>query len=555
MLSSSKVYYFIFAAFSMSVAALYLSSGTMEVRGVVFSAEISFLALICFTLIAVLMVQISRVTRIRHNKRKIDALGVENELVYKALNTHAIVSVTDSEANILQVNDKFLEVFGYTREELIGKNVSFLHAAVAGETDFSDIRDCTTKGNTWKGEHSATSKTGETRLFQATIVPYLDKDGNCLRNVCVRTDVTEMRKAEELRQNETILDKLQDEIYIFRTSDLKIIYVNDRAMQRCEWTKEEALQKSIIDTDENFQETMFRAHVSPLLSGKKDAVVISVKQKKGFVEINTSRSVQPDGTEVFVSVLRDINDRVKLNKAKMESVSVVSHELRTPITSIKGSIQLLQAKLAKEDSTSASLFDIALRNCDRLIFIVNDILDLEKIEAGKMKLNKKPLNVCKLLLESIAVNEGYAKITNVNLRFTSEITGAVVNGDKDRLIQVMSNLMSNAVKFSNANDFVDIGLVDNGTTWRITVADSGPGISIKDRAKLFESFVQVASNDHKKRAGTGLGLAITKKIIQLHGGKIGLDSNIDKGTIFYFDLKKYDTGTSKRDETILIAAE
>jgi two-component system sensor histidine kinase VicK len=555
MVSRLRVYYSVFAAISLAVAALYLDLIRVSIDWDAFTPISVVLAVFGIALFVVLVFQLIQVLRIHSDTKKIEAIGSEVDFINRALNSHAIVSVTDPQANILEVSDKFLDVFGYSRKELIGQNSSFFHSAASGASMFSEIYEHTLRGESWQGEHAGTTKSGETRLFQTTVIPYYDKHGNHLRNFSVRTDVTDSHNAEELRKNKRILDKLHDEVYIFRTSDLKILYVNERAMERCDWNVDEVHTKTIIDTDKSFVEQLFRAHVKPLSDGSKESVVTSVKQAKGFVEINTSLSVQPDGTEVFISVLRDINDRVALKKAKMTSVSVVSHELRTPITSIKGSIQLLQAQLAGTGDTYSSMLDIALRNCDRLMFIVNDILDLEKVESGKMEFNKAPIKVDSFLSEAIAVNQGYARKFDVEFRLNSQYENAYINGDKERLVQVMSNLMSNAVKFSAPGQVVDIGLVDQGDEWRITVTDSGPGISEADQKKLFESFVQVAPSDGKKREGTGLGLAITKKIIQNHGGSIGLSSELGKGTTVHFDISKLKANEFDSTEQIANAAE
>lgn len=463
----------------------------------------------------------------------------EISFVQSAMDLHNIVTVTGADSTIVSVNDKFLKVFGYSKYEAVGKKMDLIYSDLGDDSVYSEILEFTMQGKIWEGRHSARTKSGEIRYFRATIVPQFDDRGKHISNVSIRHDITDLRKAEQTKRTNAILSKLHDEIYIFDSVTLDVVYMNERALQRCEWTAEESATKRIVDTDKNFHELAFRAHVRPLFDGSKSSVVISVKQAKGYVEVHTSLLEQLDGTTVFVSILRDINDRMELDKAKMSSVSVVSHELRTPITSIKGSLQLLQAQTAGVlNESSESMVAIALRNCDRLMFIVNDILDMEKIHSGKMEYDRQSHSLRALLEESLDVNKGYGDQHDVSFEYVANEDEAHAVCDRDRMIQVMSNLMSNAVKFSPKGGVVEIGLQDNVKNWCISVADRGPGINPEDQSRLFESFSQAKPADGKKRAGTGLGLAITKKIVQHHGGTLGLKSEVGKGTTFFVYLPK-----------------
>ncbi|MBR9864378.1 MAG: PAS domain-containing sensor histidine kinase [Rhodobacteraceae bacterium] len=476
---------------------------------------------------------------INAQRREIMDRDREISFVQSAMDMHSVVTVTDENATILSVNDKFLKEFGFTKYEAIGKKMDIIHADLGEDSVFEEILKATKEGRSWEGRHPARTKSGEIRYYRATIVPQFDDKGVHVGNVSIRHDITDLRKAEETKRTNAILSKRHDEVYIFDAETLDIVYMNERALERCEWTPEESLTKRVIDTEEGFNEMAFRAHTQPLMDGSKSSVVIAVKQAKGYVEVHTSLLEQLDGSTVFVSVARDITDRMAIDKAKMSSVSVVSHELRTPITSIKGSLQLLEAQAATTlNDSSKSLVSIALRNCDRLMFIVNDILDMEKIHSGKMEYDRKINNLNGLLEESIAVNKGYGDQHGVKFDYVPSTDEAFANCDHERMIQVMSNLMSNAVKFSPEGSTVKIALHDNVKNWCISVADEGPGIKPEDQTRLFESFSQAKPADGKKRVGTGLGLAITKKIVQHHGGTLGLKSEVGKGTTFFVYLPK-----------------
>lgn len=496
-------------------------------------------ALVVLVLVLLFSLVLAYQWHINAQRREIMDRDREISFVQSAMDLHNIVTVTGPDSTIVSVNDKFLKVFGYSKYEAVGKKMDLIYSDLGEESVYSEILEFTSQGKIWEGRHPARTKLGEIRYFRATIVPHFDDKGNHISNVSIRHDVTDLRKAEENKRTNAILSKLHDEVYIFDAESLDIVYMNERALARCDWTAEESATKRIVNTDKNFHELAFRAHVQPLFAGTKSSVVISVKQAKGYVEVHTSLLEQLDGSTVFVSVLRDINDRMEIDKAKMSSVSVVSHELRTPITSIKGSLQLLQAQtIGTLNESSNSMVAIALRNCDRLMFIVNDILDMEKIHSGKMEYDRQKHSLRALLEESLDVNKGYGDQHNVSFEYIASGEEAHAVCDRDRMIQVMSNLMSNAVKFSPKGGVVEIGLQDNVKNWCISVADRGPGINPEDQSRLFESFSQAKPADGKKRAGTGLGLAITKKIVQHHGGTLGLKSEVGKGTTFFVYLPK-----------------
>jgi len=353
-----------------------------------------------------------------------------------------------------------------------------------------------------------------------------------------------------------LLKKLQDEVYIYTIDTFEITYMNDLALKRCGWTQDEAHTKTIIDTNEHFNVEIFKEHVAPLLRGEEESARIMTKYNDDYVEITTRIHSQPDNQPVFVSVLRDVTERKLQEKRRLQIVSSVSHELRTPLTSIKGSVRLLKSGVAGNLAPEAmQLAEIADRNTDRMLGILNDILDFEKIVAGKMDLNMEPLELSGFLEEAISVNSGYAVEHGVRFILGEVVENAVVNGDKNRLMQVMSNLMSNAAKYSPPDGEIELSVSDQGDAWRVSVADHGPGIPPEGREKVFESFGQVAPADGKPRKGTGLGLAITRKIIKIHSGEIDFDSTVGEGTTFFFDLPKAQIGNEPKGDNVAIAAE
>ncbi|TCS63986.1 PAS domain S-box-containing protein [Varunaivibrio sulfuroxidans] len=262
--------------------------------------------------------------------------------------------------------------------------------------------------------------------------------------------------------------------------------------------------------------------------------------------------MEQSGQRTFVGVTRDISERKAAERLKVEFVSTVSHELRTPLTSIKGALGLIRSGVigTLPDKLGAML-DIAYSNSDRLTRLINDILDIEKIAAGRMPFNNTAMRLPPFIHQAIAVNQDYAATLDVQFTFTDELPDISVHADPDRLMQVMSNLMSNAAKFSPKGAAVNIALRMVEGRIRVSVSDQGPGIDKKFQHKIFEKFTQADSSDKRQKGGTGLGLSIAKAIIEQLGGEIGYETEKGVGTTFYFDLPLAPNNISNNRSTAL----
>lgn len=265
--------------------------------------------------------------------------------------------------------------------------------------------------------------------------------------------------------------------------------------------------------------------------------------KKGGTEVPVEIGLNPlytkDGFFVLASII-DIterkNEQKRIEQIKNEFISTVSHELRTPLTSILGSLGLISGeKFGAIPEKVKQLVHIALSNCERLIKLINDILDIEKIELGTMDFKMQPTDLSKILRSAVASNEGYAAQYEVKLELAKTIS-AMVNIDSDRIGEVLANLISNAIKFSPKEGKVLISMLRKNRKIRVMVKDEGPGIPDAFKNKIFSKFAQADSSDRRQKGGTGLGLSICKTIVEKHNGFIGFDSSLEAGTIFYFDL-------------------
>jgi PAS domain S-box-containing protein len=243
---------------------------------------------------------------------------------------------------------------------------------------------------------------------------------------------------------------------------------------------------------------------------------------------------------MFVVFVRDISQRKRNERLKDDFVATVSHELRTPMTSIGGSLGLLIGGAAGALPPSAErLLKIAYSNSQRLVRLINGILDIEKIESGKAAFDMHPLDLRPLVEQGIEATRGYADGFGVRVRLEARAAPAMVRADADRILQVLTNLLSNAIKFSPAGGEVVVALEDVGAAVRVSVRDRGPGIPDSFKPHLFEKFAQAQPSDLDRKGGTGLGLNIAKQIIDQHGGIVGYEpAPPGGGTVFYFELAR-----------------
>ncbi len=234
---------------------------------------------------------------------------------------------------------------------------------------------------------------------------------------------------------------------------------------------------------------------------------------------------------------RDITHHRQLLKMKNEFVSMVSHELRTPLTSVRGSLGLLTAVLGDEIPNKArGLLAIAQRNSERLVRLINDILDVEKVEGGSLDFDLRPIRVAPLIRDMLPSYSNYMPDLEVSIEFEDRATDAVAVIDPARFEQVLSNLISNAIKFSKSGDVVRIILDRSGGQITISVVDRGLGIPDEFQSRIFSRFEQVDASDSRQRGGTGLGLHIAKVIVEKMDGSVRFVSHQGEGTTFSIDL-------------------
>lgn len=269
-----------------------------------------------------------------------------------------------------------------------------------------------------------------------------------------------------------------------------------------------------------------------------EAIVVNKEGKERILSIDGQLLFGQDDEKLgAVIVYQDITQRKEIDQMKNEFISTVSHELRTPLTSIRGSLGLIMGgAMGTVPEKMRSLLDIACNNSERLVRLINDILDTEKIEAGKMIFHFALNDVSKIVQQAVTDNKSYADKYHISYKLDKIIPETLVLMDADRIRQVLDNLLSNAAKFSKPGDTVLVSMESSNGHIKIQISDTGAGIPQEFQSRIFSKFYQADSSDGREKGGTGLGLSICKSIIESHNGTIGFKSTPNVGTTFYFDL-------------------
>ncbi len=239
----------------------------------------------------------------------------------------------------------------------------------------------------------------------------------------------------------------------------------------------------------------------------------------------------------FISQIQDVSEQHEIERVKSEFISTVSHELRTPLTSIRGSLGLVLGTMAdKLPPAARNLLDIAQGNSDRLILLINDILDIDKIAAGNMRFDLQPQSLAKITAAAVRDNESYARKFDARIVLESIDANLRIRVDETRYLQVLSNLLSNAAKFSPAGGTITVSARAVNKTARVSVMDRGRGIPAAFHGRVFEKFSQLDSSAARQAGGTGLGLYIARALVEHMGGCIGFESRENAGSTFWIEF-------------------
>lgn len=267
--------------------------------------------------------------------------------------------------------------------------------------------------------------------------------------------------------------------------------------------------------------------------------------------MQVSLTYSPPGEDWFAQVfIRDISRQRDAERLKDEFVSTVSHELRTPLTSIAGSLGLIAGgAVGSLPEKAARLISIAQSNSQRLVRLINDVLDMEKLASGSLPFHMTEASLSDVAARSLEMTRGYADQLGVELVLEGDEAPAAVRGDPDRLIQIVTNLVSNAAKYSPRGGEVTVRVSGDGSTARLSVSDSGPGVPEAFRDRIFSRFAQADASDARGKSGTGLGLYIAKEIAERHGGRLWFESPPSGGALFHLELPALSVEAARANAT------
>ncbi|NQV83865.1 MAG: PAS domain S-box protein [Rhodospirillales bacterium] len=488
----------------------------------------------------------------------------ENEARMKAIidAVPALINLKDTNNQYLMTNLHHSEFFGHDSQQLLGKTsirISKDHTNTIQEINRTVIE---TGEAIQPYDYIMKNAQGHDRVLLTTKAPLKDISGKSIGVVSTSIDITERKQAEEaLRQSEArtraIVDNALDGIITIDERGL-IQSVNPAAEGIFGYPEKDLIGRNIsMLAAEPYRSAHDRYLANYMITS--DPKIIGIGREVEGQRANGERfpmdlsvsEIVLDDERAFVGVVRDITERKEMERMKSEFVSTVSHELRTPLTSIRGSLGLVTGGAVGDIPEQAqAMINMAEQNTERLINLVNDILDIEKLESGSMEFQFDAVNLLDIVRDQIDANQGYAEQHEVTFALAESDTDLMVRGDRDRLGQVLANLLSNAAKFSPSGETITIAAHRHNGAARVSVSDRGLGIPDNFRDAIFSKFTQADSSDTRKVGGTGLGLNISKTIIDKHGGNIGFEPNQDQGTVFYFDLPLLDKKPVQLQSTV-----
>jgi PAS domain S-box-containing protein len=468
--------------------------------------------------------------------------------------------VVNQDGEIVLLNVQAEKQFGYRRDELLGQKVTniipegFAERLIAD--DLRSSEDALAQQIGTGIELTARRKDGSEFPIEIMLSPLESAEGvqvtAAIRDISVRRAVDEHLGQMEGRYR-GLLEAAPDAMVVVNQAG-EIVLLNVQAEKQFGYRRDELLGQKVTNIiPQGFAERL----IADALRSTEDALAQQIgtgieltgRRKDGDefpIEIMLSPLKSAEGTLVTAAV-RDISLRKNMERLKDEFVSTVSHELRTPLTSISASLGLLVGQWAgKLPESAARLLTIAHSNSQRLVRLINDILDIEKIEFGRVVFKPGRTDVIGLVEQVIESNRGFAEGYDVHVRLETALAAGEVNADPDRLAQVITNLLSNAIKFSPVDGEVLVTIEKRDDAIRISVRDHGGGIPANFRRHVFQKFAQADATSTRQKGGTGLGLSIAKQIVERLDGKMGFDDASGGGTIFHVELPAWD-GTADWD--------
>lgn len=471
-----------------------------------------------------------------------------------------IVFITNLDGNFEYVNNKFTEITGYKLEEIKDKTPKILKSGKFDNEYYKNLWETIKKGNIWKNELENKDKFGKTFWDSTTIIP-IKSNNKTIKYLTVKQIITEKKLIKKaLVQKEekfkNVFDFANDTMTIHDFSG-KMLAVNKSFCKRLGYTHEEAMKLTPADFDANENPDKFMLRTKEIIKfGHSifETITICKNGETFYTEVN-SRIIDFEGRKAFLGIGRDITKRKKiefeLKKAKEESeisanmqaafLANMSHEIRTPMNGILGFTDLLRNDNLSQEQREEYI-DIITKSGNHLLDLINDIIDVSKIDAGQIVIFEEEckLNFCLLDLSKF-FNSIIKEKSNGNVELIVKYGISVGNDsiitDETKLRQIITNLLGNALKFTQKGTITLNTEIINNEFIQFSVKDTGIGISSNNLSLIFERFKQAEKSTTQIFGGTGLGLTISKAYVEMLGGKIWVESELGKGSTFYFTIK------------------
>ncbi|HTX76703.1 MAG TPA: PAS domain S-box protein [Terracidiphilus sp.] len=452
------------------------------------------------------------------------------------------------EGRLTSLNAFTAETLGYRVEDLTGRSVTELMDA-NGALLFQGCLHTLMERDEWQGAIPVRRSDGVYRRI-AFRCRRVDLSGERSFVLNHGVDVTEQHEAEEklhmaMRQREMILESVGDGIYGIDLEG-RLTFINEAGARALGYQPEQLTGRDVHEMihHSHADGTPYSRITSPILQGMRRQETVRMGDEVFWradgssipVEYTASPLIEDGRVTGMVVAFQDISERRRLEKMKDEFISTVSHELRTPLTSLRASLGLITSgALSQRPEKHQQMAEMAIVNCDRLIRLVNDILDFDKVEKGTLPLRRVPVEAVDLLRRAADIAHVAASQSRMNFRI--DAVPALVMADEDRVLQVLNELVSNAIKFSSPETMIRLSAQPaSEREICFAVEDQGQGIAPEKLEHIFNRFQQGDASDTRAMGGTGLGLALCRSIVEQHGGRIWAESAPGQGSRFLFTL-------------------
>ncbi len=484
------------------------------------------------------------------DQRQVEMALLSSKARYREVveNSLGFVFTCSTEGRLTSLNAFTAETLGYRAEALIGRAVAEL-LDPAGAATFQDCLRTLETREEWQGAMPLRRSDGAFRriAFRSRRMQLPGERPFVLNH---GMDVTEQHEAEEAlhlatRQRELILESVADGIYGIDL-DGRLSFINQAGASALGYSTDQLTGRDVhqLIHHSHADGTPYSRSTSPILQAMRRREPIRMSNEVFWrhdgtsipVEYSASPLIEDGRVSGMVVAFQDVSERRRLEKMKDEFISSVSHELRTPLTSLRASLGLISAgTLDKRPEKQRQMIDMAIGNCDRLVRLVNDILDFDSVERGKLPLNRQPVEATDLLRRAADVAHASASQVHIGLRI--DAPQVQVLADEYRILQVLNELVANAIKFSPPDTHIRLDAQPSSENEVcFIVEDEGRGIVPEKLEHIFDRFQQGDASDSRALGGTGLGLALCRSIVEQHGGRIWAESTPGQGSRFLFTL-------------------